>query len=157
MDRLYTLMSHSIGVSGSYKTIASSAVGVGGEWKTVQQRYAGVSGAWKKFYDSGSGPPPSDLSVSVDITLIEGVCDNAVYGPATVTASGGTAPYTYLWVYVSGNAGIHCQDETLRTGSFYGASNGAFGRNAIWRCKVSDSASGISYCDNVTIDLIANV
>ena len=58
----------------------------------------------------------------------------------TVTASGGTGPYTYAWAYVSGDAGFSANSPTAVTTTFNGSIT-ALGqdKSAVWRCTVTDS------------------
>lgn len=57
----------------------------------------------------------------------------------TVTPSGGTAPYTYAWAFVDGDAGISINSPTSATTSFSGDPVGT-ALAATYRCTVTDSA-----------------
>lgn len=57
----------------------------------------------------------------------------------TVTPSGGTAPYTYAWAFVDGDAGITINSPTSATTSFSADPAGA-SLAATYRCTVTDSA-----------------
>jgi hypothetical protein len=58
----------------------------------------------------------------------------------TVTPSGGTGPYTYLWSYVSGDATLSVNSSTSATTSFSGSITSlGQDRSAVWRCVVTDS------------------
>lgn len=58
------------------------------------------------------------------------------------TASGGTPGYTYLWAYVSGDTTINISTPTSTSTTFYTTGSGAFLRNAVYKCTVTDSVSG---------------
>jgi hypothetical protein len=58
----------------------------------------------------------------------------------TVTASGGTGPYTYAWAYVSGDAVFTAGSPTAVTTTFSGTIT-SLGQDftAVWRCTATDS------------------
>lgn len=52
---------------------------------------------------TGGGGSASGLTATVDTDFVSGFgIGSATTGPATVTASGGTAPYTYAWTRIAG-------------------------------------------------------
>ena len=64
------------------------------------------------------------------------VTTNAV----TVSVSGGTGPFTYLWTYVSGYAGFTANTDTLATTTFSGTLTlPGQDRTGVWRCTVTDT------------------
>lgn len=75
----------------------------------------------------------------------------------TVSASGGSAPYSYLWQFVSGD------DQVSGAGQFTGASfqtttvNQPAGttRSAVWRCRITDAGGFIGYSPDVTFTHVA--
>jgi hypothetical protein len=69
----------------------------------------------------------------------------------TVSASGGTAPYTYLWEFVSGSQDVYGYGTS--SASFYtGTNNQPAGsvRSAIYRCRVTDANGYVGYSADVT-------
>lgn len=75
----------------------------------------------------------------------------------TVTSSGGSAPYSYLWQFVSGD------DQVAGAGQFTSASfqtttlNQPAGttRSAVWRCRITDAGGFVGYSPDVTFSHIA--
>ena len=75
----------------------------------------------------------------------------------TVTASGGTAPYTYLWQFVSGN------DQVLGAGSYAQTTfstttlNQPAGttRSAVYRCRITDANGFVGFSPDVTFEHVA--
>jgi len=59
---------------------------------------------------------------------------------ATATPTGGTGPYTYLWSYVSGDAGLSANTGTSAATNWTGSIT-ALGQDktAVWRVTVTDS------------------
>lgn len=96
-------------------------------------------------------PPPPPLSASVTPTSISGTG----YGPsaqAYVTASGGTAPYTYLWERTGGSALIVPTSITAANTAFeWTGSLSTPPKFANWRCKVTDGAAAVAYTGTVTV------
>lgn len=89
-------MSLQVKFSGTYQS-ARPHVKVSGTWQAVQKGYVKVSGTWQQFFtamtvvlSNGGGGGVHGSSASGTI------------GAATIT--GGTAPYTYSWAYISGQA-----------------------------------------------------
>jgi hypothetical protein len=60
---------------------------------------------------------------------------------AIVTASGGTAPYTYLWEKVSGHTGITITSANAASTTFSGTPGSGNILNGVFKCTVTDSAS----------------
>lgn len=72
---------------------------------------------------------------------------NPADGPGTMTIgaeafpTGGTAPYTYAWVRLSGSTSITIDDATSKTPIWeYNSSSIASVRSAVWQCTVTDAA-----------------
>ena len=98
----------------------------------------------------------SALSASASASIVGGIGDGTstqtvTSDPVTVTASGGTSPYTYSWVRQSGST-MSATAATSATTSFSRslAVNGT--ASAVWRCTVTDAASATATVD-VTADL----
>lgn len=72
----------------------------------------------------------------------------------TVTVTGGVAPYTYLWQYVSGDVAITPNSPTAATTQFGSASvTDGISRFATYNCKVTDNVGNILFSNNVDIQL----
>ena len=75
----------------------------------------------------------------------------------TASVSGGTAPYSYLWQFVSGN------DQVSGAGQYNGQSfstttlNQPAGstRSALFRCRVTDANGFVGYSPDVTVEHVA--
>lgn len=99
------------------------------------------------------------LTASLDRYVLSGFTYNV---PATVqtrqtttcTASGGQAPYTYLWVYSTGDSTtIATQPSAMSTGfQRYSDTPGQEFTN--YFCRVTDSLGAIFETDIVSIDTI---
>lgn len=85
------------------------------------------------WYKAGSNPP-------------------SIQAPVVVTASGGASGYTYAWQRVSG--------DTLAVATAPNSSSTQWSRStttlgvdhiSVWRCLITDSASGTTYSSNVTV------
>ena len=74
-------------------------------------------------------------------------------GYAQVTVTGGKAPYTYTWEYVSG-----ISDDTQispQTGTQYATRFSYYSAlevgNAVYRCQVTDADNNVIYTNTVTV------
>jgi hypothetical protein len=83
------------------------------------------------IYDSGSPPLYSDAD--------------------TCTASGGVAPYTYHWYYISGSVRITCSNATNDITNWY--LTGIHNDTAYWYCQVTDSLGSTANSESVQIHL----
>lgn len=102
-----------------------------------------------QFYSAAKAS--GSLSASADPTYANGSGDGTydqtvVTDSVTVTATGGTLPYSYLWTKVSGNT-FTILDDVLSSTMFarYAAIDMTY--SAIYRCTVTDSASATTYVD----------
>lgn len=88
--------------------------------------------------DSGGAPPPAQpLSASISNLAIIGTPPNGSYTtpPVTVSASGGTAPYTYSWV-AEGQISVNSPNSRTTTFSASGFDTEKIGTGV---CTVEDS------------------
>ena len=93
-----------------------------------------------------------DLALDVDPNPITGYDGTdgpgSVSAGGTATATGGTAPYTYLWTYVSGSAAITIDDATSASLIFTFTSGSlAAIRFATWRCTATDAVAATVFVD----------
>jgi YD repeat-containing protein len=71
-----------------------------------------------------------------------------------VTATGGSGSYSYLWQYVSGDTTIVPYDTGAQSAMWH--RGGTLGNNhkyAVWQCKVTDTASAVTYTETVNIEV----
>lgn len=137
-----------VGTSGGNKTIAAITVGTASGNKAVAVGYVGTSGGNKVFFTA--------LSASASPSFVFGGGAGIVVTTITSTATptGGLGPFTYAWAFVSGDA-VTVESPTLATTAFRGETM-AVGeiRNAIFRCTVTDTATGFTA---ITNDVAAEV
>ena len=107
----------------------------------------------KVIFDSTSGGP-----FTVEASPISAVGSGFVAGPVsvktntiTVTATGGTAPYTYAWTRVSGPAGFNILSPTSNATRFAITLDQGEDATALFRCTVTDARARTG-----TVDVEAN-
>lgn len=141
-------MTATIGTASGNKTVVNITVGTSSGNKAVLLGYVGTSGGNKLFFAALSATAsPSGVSGA---NTLPAVTTNA----STATPSGGFGPFTYSWAFVSGDA-ITVLSPTTASTAFRGSamSVGEI-RNAIFRCTVTDTATGFTA---VTNDVAAEV
>lgn len=137
-----------VGTSGGNKTIAAITVGTASGNKAVAVGYVGTSGGNKVFFTA--------LSASASPSFVSGSDTGVVVttNTSTATPTGGFGPFTYAWAFVSGDA-VTVVSPTLATTAFRGGAMGVGEtRNAIFRCTVTDTATGFTA---ITNDVAAEV
>lgn len=88
-------------------------------------------------FDPGETSPPCFLATSYLVT---------------VTAAGGTGPYTYQWALVSGTNSMTISDAAAAAVRWTRYRCTSIVRTAVWRCTVTDSLGAIASVD-VTVNL----
>lgn len=97
-----------------------------------------------------------NVVVTTDVGSVSGSRSGAgtvASGSVTATATGGTPGYTYLWEFVSGDAGISIIGSTSPTTNFSATLTNGQTLAAYYRCKVTDSALRVAYSGNVLVTL----
>lgn len=99
------------------------------------------------------------LSVSLNRTSLSGIRVGAgsvtTLQSVTATPSGGTPGYTYFWQYVSGSVITNPTAQTSATTQFSCTLTASSGQTetSVWKCTVTDAASGTANSANVTVTL----
>lgn len=100
---------------------------------------------------SVTASPGSASGAVTDNNLFVNVVSNGV----TVTPTGGTGPYTYLWTKVSGDSAVTVSNSTAASVTFSATVPRDQERNAVYRCTVTDSLAASAFVD-VYVFLIHN-
>lgn len=103
---------------------------------------AGVAGVAHARSLTVSASPSSLSGAGWDLT-----------GSTTASASGGTPPYSYQWVHLSGTGYVQANDPTGESTNFYW--DGPWGgppKFSRWACVVTDAANVSATSNTVTID-----
>ena len=90
----------------------------------------------------------SPATVQTDTVAIEDLAATIISEVATVTASGGTSPYTYAWTQVSGSSAVACDSPSASSTTFSTTIYKGTSRSAVYRCTVTDAAM-----DTTTVDV----
>lgn len=124
---------------------------------TVAKRWDGA--AWQDIpgvFGGGSG-----FSATSDKSLVSGNTFEAEPAPlfknitsdaVTVTATGGTGPYTYAWTRVSGSSAISAGTPSADATTFSANVPKNLERIGVWRCTVTDSLAATASVD-VSVEL----
>ncbi|CAB4153242.1 Tip attachment protein J [uncultured Caudovirales phage] len=118
---------------------------------TTEPATAGVAGAAGSISTVLNGVvSPSSVSVS-------GTAATLVTSSATVTATGGTSPYTYAWTRLSGSTLITATTPSAATTTFTGATlTSGTTVTAVFRCTITDNVAATKTVDvNVSIERLA--
>ena len=136
-------------ISGTWKSVTPYAK-VSGAWRNVVAVWVKVAGVWYKSYQS--------LSASASPTSVDGydmAPGSPISGSSVCTPVGGVTPYSYEWEYVSGDTGLTLTNQyaSVTSWTFTNSFTYFVSKSAVYRCKVTDSASTVAYGDNVSIYL----
>ena len=119
---------------------------------TVAKRWDGS--AWVDIPLPGGGGGPLAVTISRDFIQKAEIdpepapsFKNLQTATVTVTATGGTAPYTYAWTRVSGDSAILCTQPALAATQFQANMAKNSDRIATWRCTVTDDAAAVRTVD----------
>lgn len=74
----------------------------------------------------------------------------------TALASGGTAPYTYLWLAYNGDPTISISDPTSDVVVFNTVVSPDETKATTWYCQITDAASNVAITNNVTAGFTAS-
>lgn len=101
-------------------------------------------------------PPPPPLTATVSVSSWTRT-RSSVPPPAACTVGGGTAPYQYFWLYISGDA----LTETVNAPSDSQASwfrpvPSTTARISSWQCRVTDATSATANSGNVIVSVRTN-
>lgn len=113
-----------------------------------------IPGLASLFYRRGT---VGSFSAIASPTAVTGVDSAGTVTSNACTASplGGTAPYTYLWQYISGSTAISSDSGTSATTTFSATLSARDSTTGSKRCRITDSTGAIAYTNIVTISLRA--
>jgi hypothetical protein len=105
----------------------------------------------------------SKFSISGGSTFVSGSDTRFGAGSKNVTTSsafagtvvGGTAPYSYLWQYVSGDsfsANTSTSSDTTFTKNITAVVGTSVTKTGVYRCRVTDSATLVIFGPNCTVE-----
>lgn len=138
----------------AYQDIAAIKRWDGSSWVdlTVLKRWDGS--AWVDITLPGGGG--GSLSITISRDFLQKADIDPEPAPSfktlqtatvTVTAVGGTGPYTYAWSRVSGDSAILCTQPNLASTEFSATVAKNSDRTATWRCTVTDAAMAVRTVD----------
>lgn len=121
----------------------------GSAWQDVTTVNRWDGSAWIDCaWSGGGGLSATANKSSVSAASNDGAeeCPTHTSELVTVTAVGGTGPYTYAWTRLSGSAAVFADSSTDASTTF--SASICFGsRSAVFRCTVTDSLSATAAVD----------
>jgi hypothetical protein len=131
--------------AGTWKN-ATPYVRDAGVWKVVQIGYVRDAGTWKIFFTnitlSNSGPASGARLGAGSVTT----------SVVTATVTGGVGPYTYAWIYVSGDTFTPTAPTSAAT-AFTTTLAITQTKTGVYQCTVTD-ANGSTAVTSVTVTAI---
>lgn len=120
---------------------------------TLAKRWNGAAWVDIAFPGGGGGgalsATASDGSVTGSVFMAEPAdpFKTVVSNSTTVTATGGTGPYTYSWARITGASAVNVSNPANPTVSFNANVNKNGARSATYRCVVTDAVSATTFVD----------
>lgn len=138
----------------------------GGAWHAIQGPYTYQSGSYHAIVQGWTWQSGAwhlmlgQLHVSANNinTSVSGISPSFfVSGSSTASPTGGSGSYTYLWTYVSGDAGITPDNATLQSPTFGKTIFCGPGSNcpvtASWKVTVTDTVTSLTANATISIAL----
>jgi hypothetical protein len=137
------------GDGGSNRSIASIYYGDGGTTRVIQKVYYGDNGTNRLVYSAYTPMVVSAPDVSGDSWPGAGV----QFGSSTSSVTGGTAPFTILWTFVSGST-FGLSSPTTANCGFIRSGNPPQGTSATgtYRVTYTDATSATAFKDITVFD-----
>lgn len=123
-------------LSGQWRDVSSGDVRIGSEWRPLVRAEYFNGTEWKQIV---SFVPP--LSLSISPTIAGGSIPAAglvTTNSVSAVPTGGQAPFTYLWEFVSGDASSVTTPTTAAT-TFSSTVAYLENRSATFRCTATDA------------------
>lgn len=143
---------------GVWRQIASAQVFANGAWRSLVAVKVYAGGAWRTVANFTAPSGTFSLSASDSQIFSSGPTSSQTTNTVTVTPSGGLAPYTYSWVFVSrdSNASYSLTNaaSAFTAVSATGVPAGATGTASI-QCTCTDS-TGLTATSAVVVASITN-
>lgn len=136
-----------VGTSGGNKDVGSITVGTAGGNKAVLTGYVGTASGNRVFFTSMTA------TATPDALGASGISINITTASCTVTPNDGVGPFTYAWAKVSGGS-ITVNSSTAATTTFSaGGMTPGEVRVAVYRCTVTDTATGAEAQADVAVEI----
>lgn len=134
-----------INISGTWRDTKAWWINISGTWKEGVSVWTNVAGTWRE--ETFQAP---QLTASLLPTSVFGFDFDqpATTGFCTVTAVGGTPPYTYEWFKVSGTT-MTVNQPTSQSTTF----TKSFSSSAVYRCLVTDDDLVLAFTNNVAVTI----
>jgi len=128
--------------SGSNVTPSTVKRRSGSGWTNVQTIKRRASGAWVTVWSALDITKSSDIDQN-DYVSEPAPSQRSMSGGIAVTVTG-SAAYTLSWVRISGDTGITINSTTGANVTFSATVLKNTTKSAVWRCTVTDTASGMT-------------
>lgn len=160
-------------VSGDASIAVSSAVAAAPTWSASGTAPETKGAVWRCTVTDACGVVvvTSDVTISVQfqvasltasVDFTSRSASGTGNGPfqtdrCTATPSGGVAPYTTLWQYVSGDVVISPNDGNIANPYFLATGTAPETKNSVWRCRVTDNLGTVAYTQEVAVSITYTV